>query len=314
MSLIAVTGAAGRIATAIRPLLIEAGHTLVLCDVAEVPGAPGLPGAPGTLGRTGTAGSPGTAGAPDERVVRADLRDIDAHTAAFTGADLVVHLGALADERPWPDLLAVNVEGTRAVCEAARLAGVDRMLLASSVHAAGYLPADSTDARRGMPLPAPDTYYGVSKAAVEALGGLFAGRFAMTVVSARIMAFSSAPVGAYGLHWWLSPADMVRLVLATLTTGAGGHHVVWGVSRNTRSQVDLRPGLAIGFDPKDDAEVHAGRIERQGPAVSPRLLGGVFADDDYRLGEPHGGRAAPHAAAAVPHGAATPRGGSAAPR
>lgn len=95
-----MTGAAGRIATAIRPLLLEAGHSLVLCDAAEV-----------------------SAVTPGERVVRADLRDIDAHVAAFVGADLVVHLGALADERPWPDLLAVNVDGTRAVCEAARLAG-----------------------------------------------------------------------------------------------------------------------------------------------------------------------------------------------
>jgi uronate dehydrogenase len=265
---IALTGAAGRIGTAIRPLLRGAGHSLVLCDAVEVSGV-----------------------TPGERVVTADLRDIEAHVAAFEGADLVVHLGGLADERPWPDLLAVNIDGTRAVCEATRLAGVDRLLLASSVHAAGYLPADSTAAGNGMPLPHPDTYYGVSKAAVEALGGLYAGRFAMTVVSARIMAFGARPDGPYGLQWWLSEADMARLVLATLTTQVGGHHVVWGVSRNTRSRVDLRPGLVIGYDPQDDAEIHAAAIETQGPAGSPRLLGGVFADDDYLLGEPHGGSA-----------------------
>ena len=276
MALIALTGAAGRIGTAIRPLLLGAGHSLVLCDAVEVE-------------RVATSSVPGSAA---ERVVTADLRDIEAHVAAFEGADLVVHLGGLADERPWPDLLAVNVDGTRAVCEAARLAGVDRLLLASSVHAAGYLPAESAAACNGVPLPAPDTYYGVSKAAVEALGGLYAGRFAMTVVSARIMAFSARPVGAYGLHWWLSPADMARLVLAALTTGAGGHHVVWGVSRNSRCRVDRGPGLAIGFDPQDDAERHAAEIETHGPVGSPRLLGGVFADDDYRLGEPHGGATA----------------------
>ena len=175
MALIALTGAAGRIGTAIRPLLLEAGHSLVLCDAVEVSGV-----------------------TPGERVVTADLRDIEAHVAAFEGADLVVHLGGLADERPWPDLLAVNIDGTRAVCEATRLAGVDRLLLASSVHAAGYLPVDSPQVREGMPLPAPDTFYGVSKAAVEALGGLYAGRFAMTVVSARIMAFGARPDGPYG--------------------------------------------------------------------------------------------------------------------
>ena len=197
MALIALTGAAGRIGTAIRPLLIGAGHSLVLCDAVGVDAGPA---------------------ARVERVVTADLRDIDAHVAAFEGADVVVHLGGLADERPWPDLLAVNIDGTRAVCEAARLAGVDRLLLASSVHAVGYLPVDAAQVREGMPLPAPDTFYGVSKAAMEALGGLYAGRFAMTVVSARIMTFGDGPDGPRSLQSWLSPADMNRLVLATLTT------------------------------------------------------------------------------------------------
>jgi uronate dehydrogenase len=278
MALIAVTGAAGRIGTAIRPLLLAAGHSLVLCDVVAVDEGVAVGGdvAPPGAGRV-------------EGVVTADLRDIDAHVAAFERADLVVHLGGLADERPWPDLLAVNIDGTQAVCEATRLAGVDRLLLASSVHAVGYLPVDAPEVREGMPLPAPDTFYGVSKAAMEALGGLYAGRFAMTVVSARIMTFTEDPEGPRSLQSWLSAADMTRLVLATLTTQAGGHHVVWGVSRNTRRRVDLTPGLAIGFDPQDDAEIHADAIERRDPAGAPRLLGGAFADDDYRLGEPHGG-------------------------
>ena len=292
MALIALTGAAGRIATSIRPLLLEAGHSLVLCDVVDVDVC-----SP-TTGSTVSASGPGSGptvgpAAGIERVVTADLRDIEAHVAAFQGADLVVHLGGLADERPWSDLLAINIDGTQAVCEATRLAGVDRLLLASSVHAAGYLPVDSPQVREGMPLPDPDTFYGVSKAAVEALGALYAGRFAMTVVSARIMTFGDGPVDPRSLQSWLSPADMTRLVIAALTTQAGGHHVVWGVSRNTRRRVDLTPGLVIGFDPRDDAEIHAEAVERPGSAGAPLLLGGAFADDDYRLGEPHGGSTGP---------------------
>ncbi|GAA2498460.1 NAD(P)-dependent oxidoreductase [Terrabacter carboxydivorans] len=272
MALIALTGASGRIATALRPRLRAAGHRLVLCD------------APDAVGDALRDVDPAT-----ERVVEADLRDIDAHASAFAGADLVVHLGAHSDERPWDEILAVNIDGTRAVCEAARLAGVGRMLLASSVHAAGYVPVDSPRAREGMPLPAPDTYYGVSKAALEAIGGLYAGRFAMTVVSARIMTFDDRPGGPRSLQSWLSPDDMTRLVLAALTTGVPGHHVVWGVSRNTRRVVDLAPGLAIGFDPQDDAEAHASEVERRDPSRPPGVLGGSFADTAYVLGEPHGG-------------------------
>ena len=269
MALLALTGASGRIATALRPRLRATGHRLVLCD------APGV-----------------TVAEPDptfERTVTCDVRDVEGQAEAFAGADLVVHLAAYADERPWPDILSVNIDGTRAVCEAARLAGVGRLLLASSVHAAGYVPVGSPLATDGMPLPAPDTYYGVSKAALEALGALYAGRFGMTVVSARIMNFDDSPGGPRSLQAWLSPDDMARLVLATLTTDATGHHVVWGVSRNTRRSVDLRPGLAVGFDPQDDAEAYACGVPERDPSLPPKLLGGAFADPGYRLGEPHGG-------------------------
>jgi len=269
VAVIALTGAAGRIATAIRPLLQQAGHRLVLCDSAA------------------------TADAGGAQCVVADVRDIDAHVEAFRGADLVVHLGGLADERPWPDLLAVNIDGTRAVCDAARLAGVRRMLLASSVHAAGFVPVDSPAAREGMPLPAPDTYYGVTKAALEAIGALYAARFDMTVVSARIMIFGAAPNGAGSLRAWLSPGDMTRLVTAALTTDRRGHHVVWGVSRNTRRVVDLGPGRAIGYEPLDDAEAYAATISGPDPGADPGrdpdVLGGGFAAESYRLGEPYGG-------------------------
>ncbi|MGO4597284.1 NAD-dependent epimerase/dehydratase family protein [Terrabacter sp. 2RAF25] len=270
MALLALTGAAGRIATALRPRLRAAGHRLVLCEGLGVPVAD----VDGAL----------------ERVVECDLRDIDGQAQAFAGADLVVHLGAYSDEQAWADLLSVNIDGTRAVCEATRLAGVPRLLLASSVHAAGFVPVDSPALRQGMPLPAPDTYYGVSKAALEALGALYAARFGITVVSARIMTFADGSGVPGSLRSWLSPDDMTKLVLATLTTEARGHHVVWGVSRNTRRRVDLSPGLAIGFDPQDDAEAYAVELEQASAERSSPFLGGGFTEPAYRLGAPHGGR------------------------
>ena len=270
MALLALTGAAGRIATAVRPRLRAAGHQLVLCE------SPGVEVA--------------DVEATAERVVECDLRDIDGQVAAFEGADLVVHLGAYSDEQPWPDLLSVNIDGTRAVCEAVRLARVPRLLLASSVHAAGFLPLDSPELRQGMPLPAPDTYYGVAKATLEALGALYAARFGITVVSARIMTFADGSGVPRSRRSWLSPDDMTRLVLAVLTTDATGHHVVWGVSRNTHRVVDLTPGLAIGFDPRDDADAYAGEVESIGPEGRSGLVGGGFTQPDYRLGEPHGGQ------------------------
>ena len=51
----------------------------------------------------------------------------------------------------------------------------------------------------------------------------------------------------------------------------------------------LAPGLAIGFDPQDDAEAYAWGVEQRDPSSPPGVLGGGFATPDYRLGEPHGG-------------------------
>ena len=72
-------------------------------------------------------------------VVRgADLVDYDAVLAAMDGIDTVVHLaGAASPEASWGQVLDANIVGTRNVLEAARAAGVARVVFASSNHAMG---------------------------------------------------------------------------------------------------------------------------------------------------------------------------------
>jgi nucleoside-diphosphate-sugar epimerase len=63
----------------------------------------------------------------------ADLGDLDAIQPAFEAIDTVVHLGAAAGESQTPEnLLRANVLGTYNVFEAARRAGVGRVIFASS--------------------------------------------------------------------------------------------------------------------------------------------------------------------------------------
>ena len=71
----------------------------------------------------------------------ADLSDLDAITPAFERQEVIVHLGA--DPSPsgsWDSILQNNIIGTRNVYEAARLAGVQRVILASTNHVVGYYP------------------------------------------------------------------------------------------------------------------------------------------------------------------------------
>ena len=73
----------------------------------------------------------------------ADIADLDAILPAFEDVDAVVHLAASAGlETPWDDVLHNNIVGTYNVFEAARLAGVSRVVFASSNHVIGMYELD----------------------------------------------------------------------------------------------------------------------------------------------------------------------------
>lgn len=249
-----MTGGSGRIATMVRPLLRQRGWRLRLLDVV----APDDPG-------------------ENEEVVLGSFLDRAVLDPALEGVDLLVHFAAHASERPWEQILSLNIDGTRIALEAARDAGVRRVLLASSVHAVGFLPLEPV---AGTPLPRPDSYYGVSKAVSELLGSLFADRFGMSIVTARIIYAAPDADQPRRRLLWFSPADAARLIEAAAGLDEPGHHLVWGASRGAGRVVDLEPGLAIGFDPQDDV-VQPGDLD-----ALPRTFGGEFTElplgEDWR--------------------------------
>jgi uronate dehydrogenase len=254
---ILITGAAGRIGSMLRPRLARPGRTLRLLDIAELTAGPG------------------------EEAVRASVTDLDAMTAACRGADAVIHLAGIATEGPWPEILQLNIHGTYAAFEAARRAGVPRVVFASSNHAVGFSP------RADFPVPdyafpAPDTYYGVAKVAGEGLAGLYHRRYGIDAICIRILTCFEEPPSLRGLSTWLSPDDAGRLFEACLTTPSPGFRVVFGVSANTRGGwVSLAEARALGYEPRDDAEVFAAKLIAEHGDPDPddpvfRYLGGEF--------------------------------------
>lgn len=216
-------------------------------------------------------------------VIEASVTDEAAMRAACEGVEAIIHLGGISVEAPWDGILSANIDGTRVVMEAARDAGVTRVVLASSNHAAGFYDLDDAPAEglAADAFPRPDTYYGVSKVAMEALGSLFHDRYGIDVTAVRIGSCFEKPWDRRSLWTWMSPDDGARLLEACLATPEPGFRVVWGISRNTRNWWSLEAGEAIGYHPQDDSEVYADELlgdtiddGPQGP--EERLAGGKF--------------------------------------
>ena len=258
---ILITGAAGQIGTMLRPRLARPGRILRLLDITDL-----------------------TAG-PAEEVVRASITDMDAMTAASRGASAMIHLAGIATEASWEEILQLNIQGTYVAFEAARRAGVPRVIFASSNHAVGFSPRESFPVP-DYAFPAPDTYYGVAKVAGEALAGLYHDRYGLDTICIRILTCSDKPPSVRALSTWLSPDDAGRLFEACLTVPGPGFRVVFGVSANTRGGwVSLREAEALGYTARDDAESLADEVIAEFGEPDPadpafRYLGGEFTLPD----------------------------------
>jgi uronate dehydrogenase len=245
VSTILITGAAGGIGTMLRTRLAKPGRTLRLLDLAEITPNEG------------------------EEAIQGNVTDFDTALAASEGADAVIHLGSISGEAPWEQILEVNINGTYNVFEAARKAGVPRVVFASSNHAVGFHTPDE------FPLPEnvtalPDTYYGVSKVAGEALGSLYAKRYGLDVISIRILSCFPEPRSLRSLSTWFSPDDAGRLFEACLTVEKPGYRVIYGVSDNTRGGwVSLDGARALGYESQDDAEVFLDKLTAKFGPLDP---------------------------------------------
>ncbi len=181
--------------------------------------------------------------ADDNGVDELDVTDAGAVEKACRGVDAVVHLGGIAGEGPFEDVLAVNVLGTERVLQAAHRTGVPRVVLASSNHAAGlYERADAGP--DGLPddVPArPDSYYGWSKAAMEQLGRLYHDRCGPHVVCLRIGSCTERPTGRATCPPGSPPMTPPGWSTPRSTPPAGG----WsGASRRTPGAGGRPPAVA----------------------------------------------------------------------
>jgi uronate dehydrogenase len=214
----------------------------------------------------------------EERFTRADISQMADALRITKGVDAVVHLGGYSVEGPWDSILSANIVGCYNVIEAAHKNGVKRFIFATSNHATGFYRRDETIDHRVYPKP--DGRYGVSKVFGEALGSLYADKYAMGVFCIRIGNVNPVPIDKRRLSIWISPRDLAQLVTIGIEHPAIGFEIVYGVSGNTRSWYDNSNAYRLGYKPKDDAERYAREVLAREPSDSDptaeKYQGGIF--------------------------------------
>lgn len=125
----------------------------------------------------------------------------------------------------------------------------------------------------------------MSKAAVEALGRLYADKFGLSVVCLRIGSFEHLPTESRHLATWLSPRDAVGFIRAALTAPPSTPFAtVYAVSANTRRFWELPDPTELAYTPVDNAELHAAGIAPTGfPADPASPQAGPYALPEFTL-------------------------------
>ncbi|MGK5677921.1 NAD-dependent epimerase/dehydratase family protein [Actinoplanes sp. URMC 104] len=225
-----VTGAAGRIGTAVLDLLAAEGVSTTALVLEP-------------------------AGTRAGRTLAGDARDPALVADALDGADAVIHLAAIPHPGGDPDaeVFARNSQATFTVLDQAARRGVPNAVIASSYAICGlpfarrplsmpYLPIDAH-----LPLQITDPY-ALSKRADEATADMIHRQYGTTVVALRLPFVGAAgdrlgPMaelfardpghGAADVWSYLDVRDAARALVAALTPAVPGNHVLYVAAPRT---------------------------------------------------------------------------------
>jgi len=211
--------------------------------------------------------------------VKASITDPEAMRPAFTGMDTVLHLAAAngPDEwQAWAPTMAVTVQGTLNVYEAARMAGVKRIVLASSgccqlawewdpelpygVLANGpddKIPATWPMVDLDWPVR-PDSPYAVGKLFGENLGRYYADKHGISTLVIRFGAVLADDRPQVRRHFpgYLSQADCVQMIDKCLSAPPAMRFEIFNaISDNKyRWRSTEHTQTALGWQSHDSAE------------------------------------------------------------
>jgi nucleoside-diphosphate-sugar epimerase len=235
-SLVLVTGSAGRIGRAVVAELQARGWRVRGFDRVPTPGL------------TDT--------------IVGDLTDVEAVRRAVEDAGAVIHLAATPDDDDFLTQLAPNnLIGVYHVLESSRLAGVRRLILASSGQVVWWQRQHGPWPIKADDPPTPRGWYAAAKVFLEAAGRMCAESHGMSVIAVRLgwVPRSREHIEELNaLDWakdvYLSPGDAGRFFACAVEAPADIRFViVYATSRPLRTAMyDLEDAnRLLGFEPKD---------------------------------------------------------------
>jgi UDP-glucose 4-epimerase len=198
-----ITGGAGTLGRTLAPLLLAKGSHVRLADIAPAHGPRGAEAMIGDL--------------RDRRTVAKAMQGVDAvvHAAAWHGMHLREHLAQ--------DFFDLNVAATFHVFEEAAIAGVARVVLASTMGVYGRSRQPGLDGRAVRVsedlLLQPDDIYGASKVLAEELAAYYDRAREVRSLALRFGMFVPEPflhTGIRFLYGGVDQRDVARAVIAAL--------------------------------------------------------------------------------------------------
>jgi nucleoside-diphosphate-sugar epimerase len=228
---------------------------------------------------------------PPYETVRADITSLEAIRAAFEGVHTVVHLSAVLTKAGFEEVMEVNLRGLYNVLEASRLAGVKRVVFASSGLATGGYHgiepyksvidgthpeisgvaaslrnagtrggATSRDYSRPWPLLThdmpvrPGLLYGWSKAAGELLCRLYHDTYGLSAICIRFgSVLPGDRPGRTSPSTWLSHRDAAQVIVRCVEAPPGvGFDIFYATSNNAARFRDIaHTHDVLGYTPED---------------------------------------------------------------
>ena len=202
-----------------------------------------------------------------------DITNLNDIKEAFVGQDVVVHLAANLDSNDWEMQQAVNVTGTYNVFEAARQAGVKKVIFASSGSTINAFENISPykEIATGDYENAPETFplitheqirplglYGATKVWGEALARHFTEEYDMSIICVRIgnVKKENRPQSIRENAIYLSHRDITQMLYLCVESDSSiKYDIFYAVSNNKWNYRDLsRAKEVLGFIPQDTAD------------------------------------------------------------